>query len=359
MNPVRPDYGGRCITGLVAGLRGRADWIPAPAREAEVVVLLVLDGLGWNAIHDHPEQTATLRSLQGGAITSVVPSTTPTALTSISTGLPPAEHGIVGYRIFLGSGVLNVIRWTMGGQPTPDPLTFQPRDAFDGQPVPVVTRSTFRDSNFTDILFRGAPFHGWQTTAALVEHCRLLAARSERLVYAYYDGPDVTAHIHGMRDGFFTRELAFCDGLVAELLEALPDRAAVVVTADHGHTHFDRRVELDGMDDLLLAQSGESRFRYLHAHRGAAAELEAACRERYGDHSWIFTRDELVDDGWLGPRPPTPEVRRRIGDVILAAREPIGFVDPDNPGEGRLLSGHGSLTEGDMLVPLLAGRGRA
>jgi hypothetical protein len=34
-------------------------------------------------------------------------------------------------------------------------------------------------------------------------------------------------------------------------------------------------------------------------------------------------------------------------------------VDPNNPGEGRLLSGHGSLTPDEMLVPFVAGRGRA
>ena len=40
-----------------------------------------------------------LAALRGGPITSVVPSTTATALTSLTVGVPPAEHGIVGYRI--------------------------------------------------------------------------------------------------------------------------------------------------------------------------------------------------------------------------------------------------------------------
>ena len=34
--------------------------------------------------------------MTGGPITSVVPSTTATALTSITTGLSPGEHGVVG-----------------------------------------------------------------------------------------------------------------------------------------------------------------------------------------------------------------------------------------------------------------------
>ena len=46
-----------------------------------------------------------------------------------------------------------------------------------------------------------------------------------------------------------------------------------------------------------------------------------------------------------------------MGDVVLAAREPVAFVDPALPREARLVSAHGSLTAAEMLVPLLAARG--
>ena len=47
--------------------------------------------------------------MEGGAITTVAPSTTATALTSIATGLAPAQHGIVGYRMLVDDDVLNVL----------------------------------------------------------------------------------------------------------------------------------------------------------------------------------------------------------------------------------------------------------
>ena len=77
-----------------------------------------------------------------------------------------------------------------------------------------MTRAGFRDSKFTDLLYRGADFHGYFTTSGLVETCRVLVERGERFVYAYYDGPDLVAHMHGMRDGYFEREVRYCDGLV-------------------------------------------------------------------------------------------------------------------------------------------------
>lgn len=360
MDPVRPEYDGACISNVVRGLRGRAEWIPSVVRDASAIVLLVLDGLGWNVIESRRSSLPTLGSIEGRAITSVLPSTTPTALTSISTGLPPAQHGVMAYRVWIGSGVLNVIRWAMhGGGKGPDPLEFQPREAFGGEPVPVVTRAQFAGTGFTQILYRGSTLHGYFSTSGIAAHCKRLVDAGERLVYAYYDGPDLVAHMHGMTDDFFARELAFCDALVADLASMLPASCAVVVTADHGHIEFSERIELGEIGSMVAVHAGESRFRYLHAKQGASSDLFEACRDAYSSHSWVFTREQLIDEGLFGPVPPSPEVRRRIGDVVLAARESVGYVDPDNPGESKLLSGHGSLAPDEMLVPLLAMRGTA
>jgi hypothetical protein len=358
VDPVRPDYEGACVTNVVHGLLGRAEWAPPAVREARAVVLLVLDGFGWNELERRRGTLPNMAGMEGGPITTVVPSTTPTALVSISTGLAPSEHGIVGYRLFLGEGVLNVLRWKMGKLPVPNPAELQPREAFGGQRLAVVSRAQFEESEFTSMLFRGSSYHGWFTTATMVELCRDLTEQDQRFVYAYYDGPDLVAHMHGMRDAYLQSELSFCDGLVGALLDSVSEDVAVVVTADHGHVHFDEPLNLKPLAKLTEAQSGESRFRYLHARHGAASDLLAKAKELYADHAWIFEREQLIEEGWLGPRPPSAKVARRIGDVILAARKPIGFVDPANPGENKLLSGHGSLTPDEMLVPLIGSRGR-
>ncbi len=132
------------------------------------------------------------------------------------------------------------------------------------------------------------------------------------------------------------------------------------MTADHGQVHVDADgvVGLAEVAGMVAAYAGEGRFRTLHARAGAVADLRAACEQVYGDRAWVFSRERLFDEGWLGPRAGL-EVRSRIGDVVLAAREPVIFSDPDHPHEAAMRSHHGSLTAGEMLVPLLAGRGRA
>jgi hypothetical protein len=103
--------------------------------------------------------------------------------------------------------------------------------------------------------------------------------------------------------------------------------------------------------------AGEGRFRYLYAERGTAGDLSDAARDLFGDEAWVLTREALLDEGWLGPKAPSSSVRRRIGDVVLAARGPVAFVDPAMPHETRLVAAHGSLTADEMLVPLVVARG--
>jgi predicted AlkP superfamily phosphohydrolase/phosphomutase len=75
------------------------------------VVLLVLDGLGWHQLRRYAHCAPTLAAMEGGAVTTVAPSTTVTALTSIATGLTPGEHGLIGYRIDMGGHVVQMLRW--------------------------------------------------------------------------------------------------------------------------------------------------------------------------------------------------------------------------------------------------------
>ena len=103
----------------------------------------------------HPGDLPVIAGLDGGSITTVAPSTTASALTSIATGLAPSQHGLVGFRMRVDRTVLNVLRWP-NGKGAPDPFTVQRHDAFLGRPVPVVTRREFQH---TGIHRRAAPRH--------------------------------------------------------------------------------------------------------------------------------------------------------------------------------------------------------
>lgn len=363
MDPVRPEYGGAAITGLIPALVGghAAPYLPSCVADADAVVMLLLDGLGWQAVEAHRSLLPELAGLEGTPITTVAPSTTASALTSLATGLAPSQHGLVGFRMRVGDDVLNILRWqTTGNRRAPDPFEMQRHTAFLGRPVPVVTRSEFRHSGFTDAQLRGARFVGWNAVSTLVEHCRRLVEAGERFVYGYYPSIDTVAHEYGLHGAFYEAELRAADRLVGDLLDVLPSSTALLVTSDHGQVHVDAGgwVELHELAPMIEMYAGEARFRYLYARAGAAAELAAAAREAVGHQAWVLTREELFAEGWIGPAPEGP-IGSRVGDVVLAARELVAFVDPTLPMERKLIGMHGSLTPDEMYVPLLGGRGRA
>lgn len=355
-----PDYDGACVANIVPELFGLtpkpAAWMPPAAFDADQVVLLVLDGLGWHQLQDRAARAPVMAAMAGQAITSVVPTTTATALTSITTGLAPGEHGVVGYRIAVENNVLNVLRWTTpagDARSTIPPQEFQKAAAFNGERPVVVGRSEFATSGFTAAHMDGVRMVGYRGTSTMVVETRRALQSGEPFVYAYYDGLDRVGHEYGLVE-HFDAEVAYCDRLVADLLSVMPKGSALVITADHGQVHTGNNVvDLpNSVTEHVALQSGEARFRWLHARPGRSSALLDAARATLGQHAWVKTREELIAKGWFGAS-VTVESYGRLGDVALIARGTVAFNDPNDTGPYQLVGRHGSVTEAEMMVPLL------
>lgn len=340
----------------LAGMGG-ADTLPADFGSGPRV-LLVLDGLGWEQLREYRSLLPVLSGLSGGPITTVAPSTTAAALTSITTSLPPGEHGIVGYRMAVDDDVLNCLRWGTDtrhdARATIPPSSLQPYDPFLGKDLAFVTKSEFRRSGFTEAHLRGGRMYGYRTPAVLVHEVARLVEQGEPAIYAYYDGVDKVAHEYGIGSEY-RAELAFADRMVGDLLAAVPDGTTVIVTADHGH--IDCRDGLVAIDPDVLAVteqlSGEGRFRWLHGKPGRTAELLDLASAAHGHHAWVVDRETMITDRWFGAR-VSEEVELRLGDVALLPFEPIAFEDPADQGPYSLVGRHGSLTGAEMYVPCVS-----
>ena len=356
---VLPRFGAGCITDLMPALLGRSggEALPATFEGTGPRLLVVLDGLGWEQLQDRPQVAPTLSALVGGPITTVAPSTTASALTSITTGLSPAEHGIVGYRMVVDDQVLNSLRW--GTDVVPDaraaipPSVLQPYEPFLGERLAFVTKAEFRRSGFSEAHLRGGRMVGYRTPALLVHETARILHEGERAAYAYYDGIDKVAHEYGLGSAY-EAELAFADRMVADILAAIPAGTSVVVTADHGQV--DCGLGTEPIEPEVLAHadrlSGEGRFRWLHAVEGHERALLDAAEACHGHRAWVRTIDQMLDEEWFGPA-MIDDVRSRFGDVALLPFDPIAFDDPDDSGPFELIGRHGSLTSAEMLVPCL------
>ena len=368
--PTVPDYGGACIDRVVAAALGQGPdgnpsaapaWLPKPAVGASQVVLLVLDGLGWLQLQERPGLAPTMTAMAGRPLTTVAPSTTAAALTSLTLGAPPATHGVIGYRLRVdGDRVLNILRWSTSAgdaRGSIPPEEFQTLEPFRATKPPVVTRADVAESGFTRAHMAGVRMYGWRMPSTIVATVETLLRDGERFVYAYYDGVDKVAHEFGFGPTY-DAEVVAADRLVSDLLGILPSGAALLVVSDHGQVDVGERVvSLDPeVVDSTTMLSGEGRFRWLHARPGRLERLAEAAHRHYDAVAWVRTRDEAVAEGWFGGS-LSPEVADRLGDVVIAPREPIAVLDPADPGEQWMRCRHGSLTVAEMLIPLLASRG--
>ncbi|MGB0111853.1 MAG: alkaline phosphatase family protein [Ilumatobacteraceae bacterium] len=361
--PIIPAYSGPNVRGIIPALLGPASWtsglpswMPSVVADADSVVLFVLDGLGWDQLQDHAHLMPTVAAMAGGAIHTVAPTTTATALTSIATGLTPAEHGLIGYRIALGGDVVNVLRWSMGDQAvrrSHPPRDVQPFEPFLGQTVPVVTIAELQGSGFSEAHLRGSAQVGWRAASSIAVEAKAQVEAGERFVYCYYGGIDKIAHERGFGP-YYDAELRAADALVAEVLASLPTGTALLVTADHGQVEVGDRI-LHPSAELLANvnfQSGEGRFRWLHTAKGTIDDVAAIAREEVGEHAWVVTREQTLDEQWFGPN-MAPAIRSRIGDVALVASSPVSFHEDADSGPFQLVCRHGSLTSAEVNVPLV------
>ena len=257
-------------------------------------MLLVVDGLGWEQLRARAGLAPTLSAAEGidRPITSVAPTTTACALTSITTGRRPSEHGVLGYRLADGDEILNVLRWTIGQRrPARRPEVragpgFQPYPPFPGSadPVPVVSKDEFGSTGFTAAHLGDSPLHGYKVPSSLpVEVGRLPRAGATRS-----STPTTTASTRWpTATGSGTTTTPSCGpwtGWSADLVAELPPGAVLVVTADHGQIDVGSRLELLGRE--IMPRCGSSPARAGSAGctpgRGATEDLVAAATERYG-----------------------------------------------------------------------------
>jgi Type I phosphodiesterase / nucleotide pyrophosphatase len=372
-----PRYGSGALSDVVPsllaglGVPGMATTLALPA--ARKVCLLLVDGLGWESLRQHPADAPFLSSLAGGDITAGFPATTGTSLATIGTGVPSGEHGLVGYTFAASDNeLLNVLRWTQHGagkridlRERYVPEEFQPvRTAFqraedDGVLVRLVTDAVFEGSGLTRAALRGGEFHGVHALGDLASKAVAAVNAADRVFcYAYHSQLDLLGHVYGPGSEPWRYQLGHIDHLAATIASGLPADGMLVVTADHGMVRIgdDDKIDFDttpALQDGVRMLGGEPRVRHVYAKDGATDAVLGTWRSLLADRAWVVTRDEAIDAGWFGPH-VADRVRPRIGDVIAAAKDTSVIVRSGvEPMFTRMTGQHGSLTAAEQLIPLL------
>ena len=342
------------ITNVMADAVAHLDEHPA--------VVLLVDGLGAANLDDDPSLAPTLTSLPRTNLQAGLPSTTTASITSLLTGADAAQHGLVGFAFRTRPGfAMNTMLWDDPSfvpevaQPVP---TWFERLGAKGVKTAVVVSSAFANSGLTRAILRGADFVGidhendWAGQATLVAD----TVKTHRLAYAYVRSLDHTGHARGWRSSAWRRQLRRIDGFVGQLLETLPAGTAFTITGDHGMVDVapTHKVQIDDEPELAAGVdlvAGETRFRYLYTQTPDA--VAARWANWWGSRADVYTRQQALP--LFGVTPPTPDVAKRIGDVVVAFHDDWVALTASRPREAQMVGMHGSVTSQERLVPLLKG----
>ena len=103
--------------------------------------------------------------------------------------------------------------------------------------------------------------------------------------------------------------------------------------------------------EMATAISGEARFVWLHAKEKEVENIRDAAMEAHGEIAWVFTRQNILDQGWFG-REVSDVAQARLGQVALVVHAPTALLPDKNSGPN-LVARHGSVTDEEKRVPLL------
>lgn len=400
---VFPHYGGLSIYNLaqsVAQVLGvelppgapldEAVWGgSSPVGQVDRVVMFLSDGIGYRWLRrfmdDDPALRQAVADLSDGRgplpLTSITPSTTAAALTTLWTGHTPIAHGIVGLTMFLREFSMPFYSLTFAppgrrfaentyAQWGLNPDTFIPVEGLApalqaaGVPTHLLLDYRLMEGGLSRMLHRGVSarhFHLSLSDFWLRLGETLRATAGQRCVVSiYWPGVDALAHAYGADTPYTRAEIRQQFENLTRVLQdksARDGRTLLFFLADHGHHDVPQLVDFRRHPQagpvraaLRFGMSGEGRLPYLNLlpdQRGAA--LDALSRDFADDLAWVDSR-AAADAGLFGPEPAYTEALHRLGDAVIIPR--LGRLVIDSSPEA-VVSAHGGLTDWEMLVPFI------
>jgi hypothetical protein len=368
------------LSHALASLGGVDVVLDAPARQIrdaigafDHLVLVLADGLGMNLVEQLAPDCFLRRNL-AFEMRSVFPSSTAPSLTSLASGLWPAQHGLLGWFVYLPDRGIQAItlpfreRFTgrpLGGLGIGGDELFSWRALLHDyeREARLLMPSSIVESEYTSSVAADVPVDGYRTLTLAVERLaqRLKAEKSPTYTYFYYPKVDSAAHSHGPGSAAVRKEVQGLDRALEELKSRLDGRARIIVSSDHGGIDVDAggKVLLDPNDRvtslLKTPPSGEPRAPIFHVKPGASEDFAEAFRSQYGEQFALLTTEEVLELELLGPVAPSAIALERMGDFMgfNAGREAL--IYSIDQGMIEMAGFHGGLHPDEVRIPLIAG----
>ncbi len=323
-------------------------------KDYENVIVILFDGMGVGALNTHLDRDSFLRKHLVCPISSVFPSTTTAATTSILSGYSPVEHGWLGWDLYFKELDENVAVFKntlqKNGEKAADYNVAQRYIPCENifQRIEKVNDNvkTYFVSPFGNV-----PAY---TFDEIRKHVLRLAGESEKkYIYVYSPEPDNTMHKYGVGSARVKRKIKKINKTVEKLCRKLKN-SVVVVTADHGLVDSKRAFieEHPNIWNMLrMPASIEPRALSLFVKDEYKNIFKEEFEKEFPGKFLVLTKQEVYDRHLFGYGEPHPRVDEFLGDFLaVAVSDLLLFNYREND---RFVAGHAGLDEREMAVPFI------
>lgn len=317
------------------------------------VVVMLFDGMGSNALKYHLPEDSFLRRHCTADISSVFPPTTTAAVTSIESGLTPAEHGWLGWSLYFSEidKIVNALTNTEEGSGNQAAEYHVAGKYLPYRNIVDIINEAGQVKAYSVSPFGTNRVH--QHDNLYKEVKKLCSSGDRKYIYAYWYQPDSCMHDKGCYSSQAGAWISAINNEVENLCRDLRD-SLVIVTADHGHCNLRYEIISDHPDIAKMMErpiSIECRAVCFYIKPEYHDQFPCVFHEAFGENFMLLTRQEVFDRQLFGDGKAHPKLEELAGDFLAIAISDVGIVQ--HHGSNRFLSHHAGMTEEEMTIPFI------
>jgi hypothetical protein len=362
--------------------------------EVDKVVLFVLDCFGYNQFlrcyKDHKFLRVLAEKGEVFPLTSVFPSQTTNALTTMNTGLTPQEHGLFEYYIYLKEvdSIVNTLRFEPIGYKKRNELIekgYSPNILFKGKTIQKSLKdagvksfthiyASYAYSRYSTVLFANSTVIPSLKSSYLIVTLKkkLEQEKGPAYFFVHLSNLDTISHEYGQNSYEYNAELSAISYLLnKELIQRIDSKIArqtlLLMASDHGGINIipEDTTYLNGFTDVLcnlkqgktgktILPTGGARDVFLHVKEEKLAETQKLLTKKIGNKAKIVEIKDALNKGLFGQGEVTREFIERAGNLLILPyrNETVWFEHFTNM-KYNPIGQHGGLNEEEMLVPLI------
>ena len=364
LKPIYADYSFANIANTIEHLLTDAPRVPLLPPDCfggsyprpRKVVTFFIDAFGWAFWKAHRDRFRTTKQvIAEGVLTPIsalFPSTTAASVSTLNLGVPPSAHALYEWNIYIpayGETIQSLAFSPLGRRHGQDAClqngydpgkmlevheTVHQRLARHGVRSVQFSGRSYAGSAYNSVASAGADVvkHGTLAEALVQLKAMLQQSQDRAWLGFYWASIDTIAHIYGPGTPFHAAEIAgFWSTFDAVFRNVDSPDTLYLFFADHGQVYSDVGQTLylnkrfpEIADCLAVSPTGNPiypngapRDVFLHVRPDRRDDVLRTLQRGLEGIALVMPIDDALDQNLFGPGPISPELRRRLGDILI------------------------------------------